>query len=151
MIKNYTSGVPVSRTVSRIEECLAEAGASGITKSYTDGKLTALCFRVELPNTKTVDIRLPANADAVYESLKSQVKRPRSGTLEKLREQAERTSWKLMQDWTEIQLSLIQLQKIDFLQVFLPYVWDGQQSFYHAIKGNNFKALPPSYHQHLQP
>ena len=140
-IKNYTSGVPVSRTIARIEEILADAGVQGISKDYKDGKLLALAFRVEL-NEKPVAIRLPANIQAVYDVMKASVKRPRRGTLGKLQEQAERTSWKLMQDWVEVQISLIKMQQADFLQVFLPYVWDGEKDFYHALKAKQFLALP---------
>jgi len=141
-IKNYTSGVPVSRTIARIEEILADAGVQGISKDYKDGKLLALSFRVVLHAEKPVAIRLPANVQAVYDVMKASVKRPRRGTLEKLQDQAERTSWKLMQDWVEVQISLIKMQQADFLQVFLPYVWDGEKDFYHALKAKQFLALP---------
>jgi hypothetical protein len=39
------------------------------------------------------------------------------------------------------QLSLIQMRQADFIQVFLPYVWDGKQTFYQALKASNYKAL----------
>ena len=141
-LKNYTSSVPIERTISRIEQVLAQSGASGITKSYDNGQLTALCFNVTLPN-KTVSVRLPANHDAVYQSLRKEIRRPRPGTMEKLRDQAMRTSWKLMQDWVEVQISLIKMQQVDFLQVFLPYVMvDSHRTFYAAIKEKNYLALP---------
>lgn len=141
-LKNYTSSVPVEKTTGRIEQVLASAGACGISKDYTDGKLSALSFRIALPTGKQISIRLPANIDAVYDAMRIQIKKPRPGTLDNLRLQAERTSWKLMQDWVEVQISLIQMQQVDFMQVFLPYVWDGRQTFYHALKEKNFLALP---------
>ena len=141
-LKNYTSNVPIARTISRIEECLADAGATGIMKDYKDGQLAALTFRVQLPNGRPMSIRLPANHDAVLANMMKAVKRPRQGTLLKVREQAQKTSWKLMQDWVEVQLSLIQMQQVDFVQVFLPYVWDGRTTFYDQLKSKNFLALP---------
>jgi hypothetical protein len=142
MIKNYTSGVPIDRTVSKIESVLVEAGASNIMKDYAGGELKAICFTVVNPHDRTkVSIRLPANVDEVYAVLKSEVKRPRSGTLDKLKDQAGRTAWKLMQDWVEVQLSLIRMSQAEFLQVFLPYVWDGRQTFYSALKAGGFEAL----------
>lgn len=141
-IKNYTSTVPVNLTVSRIEQMLAEAGASAISKSYTAGQLSALSFCIETPNKKLLTIRLPANSQAVYDAMYKQVKRPRSSTVDKLRDQAGRTAWKLMQDWIAVQLSLIHMQQADVLQVFLPYVWDGEQTFYEHLKGSGFKQLP---------
>lgn len=111
-------------------------------KNYEAGQLVALCFNVTLPNGKPVTIKLPANHKAVHDSLKKEVRRPRKGTLERLEDQAMRTSWKLMQDWVEVQISLIKMQQVDFLQVFLPYVWDGKKTFYAALKENKFLALP---------
>ena len=141
-IKNYTSSVPVERTISRIEQVLAGAGASGIIKDYDAGKLVALSFKVTLPTGRVAEVRLPANHEAVYQSLRKEILRPRRGTLDKLREQSLRTSWKLMQDWVEVQISLIKMQQVDFMQVFLPYVWDGRRTFYAALKEQNYLALP---------
>lgn len=142
MIKNYTSGVPVDRTVSRIEKALVEGGASNIVKDYKDVTLDAICFVVTMPDTgRKIAVRLPANVDAVYETLRSRIKRPRDGTLGKLHEQAARTAWKLMQDWVDIQMSLIQMHQAEFLQVFLPYVWNGKETFYNQLKGQGFNLL----------
>lgn len=99
MLKNYTSNVPVSRIVSRIEEVIARAKATDITKVYDNGRLVALCFGIYLPNGKLVTIRLPANTDAVYDALMKKVRRPRASNEARVREQAERTAWKLIQDW----------------------------------------------------
>lgn len=98
-LKNYTSSVFVDKTISRIEQVLAKAGAGGIMKDYKEGKLTALCFCIELPTHRQISIRLPADADIIYDLFKKEIKRPRQGTLNNLREQAERTAWKLIQDW----------------------------------------------------
>jgi hypothetical protein len=39
---------------------------------------------------------------------------------------------------------MIKLKQAEFLQVFMAYIWDGQQTYYEFIKGNKFKALPES-------
>jgi hypothetical protein len=140
MIKNRTSTVPVERTVARIESVLSRAGVTSIHKTYgPNGEIDSLMFTVEKHT-----IRLPVRADAVTDSLRSRIKRPRKSTLAGLRKQAERTAWKLMQDWVEVQISLIELQQAEFLQVFLPYVWDvrARITFYDMLRGSNFKALP---------
>lgn len=144
-LKNYTSDVPVARTVSKIEEALAEFGASGIMKQYEDGQLRSLSFGVTLPNGRKVSIRLPADADAAFDVMMKEVKKPQRGTALRIREQAARTAWKLQQDWVEVQLSLIKMQKADFIQVFLSYVWDGKTTFYDQLKAKNFLALPESH------
>ena len=143
MLKNYTSDVPVGRTIARIEECLMKAGATGILKDFSSGRVSALCFKLPLPQAtgKEIAIRLPTNEEAIYTVLSSFVRRPRAGTEERLRDQASRTAWKLMQDWIEVQLSLIQMKQADALQVFLPYVWNGKQTFYQSLSESKFKML----------
>lgn len=111
-------------------------------KDYKDGFLIALAFRVTLPTGRSMSIRLPANSDGVFHAMMKEVKKPREGTEVRIREQAGKTAWKLMQDWVEVQLSLIQMQQADFVQVFLPYVWDGKSTFYEQLKAKNFLSLP---------
>ena len=144
ILKNYTSDVPASRTIARIEELLAKAGVNGVNKIFTSGRVASLTFSVTLPHAQTLTIRLPANVESVFSALRKTVKRPRAGTDQRLLDQAERTAWKLMQDWVEVQLSLIAMNQAEFLQVFLPYVHDGRRSFYDALRGDGFKALMPA-------
>jgi len=144
MIKNYTSSVPVDRTISKIEAILVICGATNIVKDYRDGKLHAICFAVFLPNERKIVIRLPVYTEGVYNILAKKVKKPRKGTQDKIKVQAERTAWKLMQDWVEVQLSLISMNQADLLQVFLPYIWDGRQTYYARIADGGFKQLSMS-------
>ena len=140
-IKNYTSGVPVEKTILRIEVALITGGAVGIMKDYKDGRIDAISFSIPSPERRLIAIRLPANVEAVYQVLKSAMKRPRTETMKRLRDQAERTAWKLVQDWVEVQMAMIKMQQAEFMQVFLPYVWDGRKTFYAALKENHFKLL----------
>ena len=141
-LKNYTSSVPIERTIGRIEILLAEFGAKAIGKNYVAGRLTSLTFQLEI-NGRDVLIRLPANPDAVYDALRKQCKRPRSGTLEKLKEQSDRTAWRIQQEWLEIELTKIGLNQTEPLQAFLSYIWDGKQTYYTALKEASFKGLIP--------
>jgi hypothetical protein len=142
MIKNFTSTVPIDRTVSRIEAFLVKAGAQNIFKDYENGSIKGLCFSIYHPGEKRlIAVRLPANVPAVERSLLAKMKRPQAETRRRLQEQAERTAWKLMQDWIEVQVSLIEMEQAEFLQVFLPYVWDGKRTFYAALKEGGFKLL----------
>jgi hypothetical protein len=140
-IKNYTSGVPVEKTILRIEMALIQGGAIGIMKDYSDRRIDSISFSIPSLEKRLVSIRLPANVDAVYDVLFAAMKRPRAETLKRLRDQAERTAWKLVQDWVEIQMAMIKMQQVEFIQVFLPYIWDGKQTFYASLKEGGFKQL----------
>ena len=141
-MKNYTSEVAVEKTVARIEEALVRSGASNIMKEYVAGRVSGISFALPNPNGGKAIIRLPANFDAVYDVLRKQVKRPNPHTQQRLQEQSERTAWKLMQDWVEVQLSLVEMRQAEPLEVFLPYIWNGQRSFYAHVKEAGFTALP---------
>jgi len=141
MIKNRTSEVPVARTVSRIEELLAKGGVQSIRKFYgPTGDLAGLEFQHDGPPVVTV--RLPANVTAVAAVLRADCRRPRKETLARIDEQAARTAWKLMQEWIEIQMSLIQMAQAEFLQVFMPYIVDRSGiSLYARLRDGGFRML----------
>ena len=160
-LKNYTSDVAVHVTIARIEAVLLRCRVSGITKEYgPNGEMLALIFHIPSPNGQPLAIRLPANEEAALRALwldyVGDDKLSADGNtimyngrkLKKkahFREQARRTAWKMMQDWIEVQMSMIQMQQADQLQVFLPYIWDSanQVSFYDRAKANGFRALLP--------
>lgn len=146
-LKNYTSDVPTETTVARIEQRLAAAGASGIMKLYgPDKRIVSLCFHFELVGGKQFQIKVPANAEACYQTMLKEhvLHHPKmlSTTKETIREQANRTAWKLVQDWIDVQISMIVMKQAEFLEVFMPYIWDGKQTYFEAVKGGGFKALP---------
>ena len=145
-IKNYTSGIPANRTIGDIESLLIVAGATAVAKEVKEKTVVAVMFQLPCDG-RSQTIRLPANVEAVQdwlwkEHVSGAVRNKR--TKDDFREQAERTAWKIMLDWTQVQISLIKLKQADALQVFLPYIWDGGQTYYEYLKGNKFKALPPA-------
>lgn len=137
-LKNYTSSVPADRTILNIEQRIVQFGATHIAKEYGEGgSIIAVQFMIQREGKQHV-IKLPANPDAVFIVMRKQFP---SRNQEQLKQQAYRTAWKLMQDWIEVQLSLIQTNQADMLQVFLPYVWDGEKTYYEYLKCNQFKQL----------
>lgn len=141
-MKNYTSTVSPAKSIAAIEQLLIKAKALGISKEYADGKVTAISFAIRHhADAAPVTIRLPANVTAVYKVLASQMKRHTAANYRSTQEQAERTAWRLLHEWVAVQLSLIEIQQVDLLQVFLPYVWNGQQTFYQAMREQRSPAL----------
>lgn len=158
-LKNYTSDVPVPQTLHRIEQTLIKCGVTGIAKEYAPnnvGKIVALTFCIKLDGLTPMNVRIPVDEEKALQCLwldyadgekltadgsqlewSSRKKKKRS----EFREQAERTAWKLMQDWVEVQMSLIQMKQADFMQVFLPYAWDGEKTFYERVKDTGYRGL----------
>jgi hypothetical protein len=150
-LKNRTSTVPVERTIARIEQALAKAGASTVVKEYgPKADVAALTFTIELGTDGAFTVRLPVNTRAIADRMlanrvaKNRGRRTRGAiTRDNFMPQAERTAWKLMQDWVEVQLSLIAMQQADFLAVFLPYVYDGssRMTFYERIQRGGARKM----------
>lgn len=154
-LKNYTSNVPVSTTIFRIEQVLIRCGVSGIMKDYgINQKVIAITFRVYLSEGKPQMIRLPADEEKALDALwkdylgddlnsdgeakwGSRKRRDKNS----FKDQAARTAWKIIQDWVEVQMSMIQMQQADLAEVFLPYFYDGRKTYYQALKESHFAGL----------
>lgn len=135
-IKNYTSTVDASKSMARIEELLVEIGASNINKRYENKICTGITFLLfDIQIGQTLAFHLKAQVDEVFEVLWKEIKRPLADTKEKLKQQANRTAWKVLSDWTEIQCTMILLGQAKPLQMFLPFVYDmkTEETFYEKV------------------
>lgn len=142
-MKNYTSTVDAETTIWRIEQILIRCKAMNIMKEYENSQVTSIFFTVMAKQDLPLTIRLPANVDAVDRVLWKRTKKQDARARQRVAEQAKRTAWKLIQDWVEVQMSLIEMGQAELLQVFLPYVWDGRskKSFFSLAKEGDFRAL----------
>jgi len=142
MIKNYTSMVSASKSVQHIEDRLIAAGAKTVVKMAEKGKLVGVAF-VIFVNNRDMSFRLPARIDRVEERLKKEIKKLHEGTLDRIAAQAERTAWRLLSDWIDVQMSLIELDQAEFIEVFMPYLYDHlkDQTFFERMKSQNFSML----------
>ncbi len=156
-MKNYTSNVPAGESIARIERVLIRCGVLGITKEYgPEGEIAAISFQIKMADDRKLDVRLPADKGAALNALwldyagddklspdGSQIhwNNYKKKKRKDFAEQAERTAWKLMQDWVEIQMSLIQMQQAETVEVFMPYIVVDGQTFFQRLKGGGYKAL----------
>jgi hypothetical protein len=147
-LKNYTSTVPIINSIAHIEEYLISVGATAISKTYENGMPTGVIFQVP-SNGQFLTFSLPCKADKVLDFFlkeRERNKTNRTPTLtssmkENIRAQANRTSWKLLSDWIEIQVSLIKLEQVETVEIFLPYLWDGTQTLFEKAKSDGYKFL----------
>jgi hypothetical protein len=90
-----------------------------------------------------MSFRLPARVDRVEKQLRGLVHRPRSGTMDRIADQAERTAWRLLADWVDVQMSLIELDQAELVEIFMPYIYDysKNQTLFEKMKVNGFVML----------
>lgn len=145
-LKNYTSSVPVINSIGRIEHRLAQAGATFISKAYAEdksGRSIGMIFQIPVNNVP-VTFKLPAKTERVFDFMIKQRNRPpKQSQKEAILMQADRTAWKILSDWIDIQVSMIQLDQAEAIEIFLPYVYDGKtdRTLFDKMKEGNFKQL----------
>ena len=93
------------------------------------------------PRLCRVAFALPCNIDAVFVKLTEQKVMVTSP--ESRRQQAIRTSWRILKDWVEAQMALLETGMVTMDEIFLPYMLSGGQTFYQALVADEFRALSP--------
>jgi len=118
---------------------LAKAGAQAVLCEYDeDGIMKAISFRIKSSNGH-ISFRLPSNTDGIYKKLTENPKVPNKL---KTHEQATRTAWRILKDWVEAQLAIIEAEMADIKEVFLPYAQNPQgKTLYETLSENQFKLL----------
>ena len=139
-IKNYTSEVPVNRSLQNIQDILARAGAQKIMMDYDSTRnVSAIVFGLEIEGKGFVPFTLPVNVEKLATVL---YKTDFNRLDEKRKEQARRTAWKNVHDWIDAQMALIETEMVEVGQVFLPYVVTGQnKTLYDSYMEG--RLLPP--------
>jgi len=133
MILNYTTKISASRTIAEIQQILAAKGAGHVSVDYEDCKATAVVFSVRVGPT-FVNYRLPCNVVGVANALKRE--RPHASIWRDV-DQCERIAWRIVKDWVEAQMALVEAQQAEFGEVFLPYAIDVKgQTFFQKFKGD---------------
>ena len=146
-LMNYTSTVPAYRSIAYIESKLAGHGAKQIVKFYDDeSRVSSIAFIMNV-NGVEIPYKLPARVQKCEHVLKSSVKRPRKDTFKRIAEQSERTAWKIVSDWVDAQMAMIELSQVEFMEVFLPYLYSYKkdQTYFESIKERGYKALLPGF------
>jgi hypothetical protein len=139
LIKNYTTEVPAQKTITEIQQILAENGARGIATNYDEqGLITDIFFKIIL-NEKELAFKLPAKASQVYKTLFSGMsgESGKQGEIRKIK--AQNIAWRICKTWLEAQITLINLQQAKMEEVFLPYlIMPGDKTLYETMKEKQF-------------
>jgi len=134
-ILNYTTSITTEKTASEIQKKLAMAGAQAVMSEYDeDGIMCAMSFRIN-----NLFFRLPINIIGVHNALMDD---RNIGKRFKTYEQASRVAWRIVKDWIEAQIAIIQAGQAELEQVFLPYAQNQNgKTVYEIIKESGFKQI----------
>jgi hypothetical protein len=142
-LKNYTSEVPVERTLQAILKLLNKHGASKVLIEYADGEAAAVSFIIKTEKGM-LPVKLPARIENVERLIFSQ-KKPRYSwqdpepLSEKEKAQVRRTAWKNIFDWISAQMALVETSMVKIEEVFLPYMQDNEGvTFFERMEERGF-------------
>lgn len=111
---NYSTSIAPQKTVGEVTQKLIEHGANAITLRFDDKRdPVGVSFLLD-----GRDYLLPANWLPVRVTLKKQGVEPRYQT----DEQAKRVAWRIVKDWIEAQLAIVETGMVKFDEVMLPYM-----------------------------
>lgn len=118
---NYSTTVDAYKTVAEIEQMLVRHGAKSIMKSYEGEDVTSLSFLIDTGNGN-IPVKLPVRLDDVLQVLTEQKKAYPKANIKATREQANRVAWRILKDWIEVQMALLDMQMVKFEEIFLSYI-----------------------------
>jgi hypothetical protein len=116
---NYSTTIDALKTAGEIEYLLIKNGATAVMKNCQSGHVESLTFKIPTPSGD-LPIRLPINVEPVLRVLKKQ--KATNSRIQATFEQAERVAWRIIKDWVEAQLAIIQTEQVKLEQVFMPYI-----------------------------
>ncbi|MBL4576413.1 MAG: hypothetical protein JKY51_10025 [Opitutaceae bacterium] len=143
---NYTTKIDASKSIAEIQKCLQKHGANAILTEFGDeGFIESLSFKIHV-HEQDISFRLPCDWKPVAEILRHETKVPiyvREND-ELLKDQSLRVAWRVVKDWVEAQMAILEMQMVTVDQVFLPYaVTKDGSTVYEQICSNGFLLDAP--------
>jgi len=125
-------------SVAEIQKILMLHDADKVMVEYQDRLPVGLTFQVKTAKG-FVSFRLPANWEGV---LRAMIKDPGVPKASKVKAHALRVAWRIIRDWVEAQMAMVEAELTSVDQVFLSYaVMKSGKTVYEDLDQNNFLLL----------
>lgn len=99
--------------------------------------ITGLSFLIDT-GAQQIPVRLPVKVDECLEVLKRE-KANGTRSIKATRDQAERVAWRILKDWVEAQMALLDIEMVRFEEIFLPYIETNTgQTIYERLEEKQF-------------
>ncbi len=138
---NYSTKIPAAQTAGEVQAALAKHGAKAVMIEYDkDGTAESLSFQIQRGDNP-LGFSLPIQPDAVLKVLQEQYGggKLRSHQGRPTREQAVRVAWRILKDWVEAQMAILETRMVTMEQVFLPYMLTREnKTLYQAMVDRGF-------------
>ena len=141
-ILNYTTKVAPEKTASDITALLARKGARTVSMRYSPkGQVDGISFSLMVGKIE-VTFALPANVEGVAEYMRAETRSLTRERTASIAAQAPRTAWRVLKDWVEVQIALVDSRQAEMGQVFMPYaITPGGETMYQRFLTSTQKML----------
>ena len=143
-ILNYTTTIKPERSISEITRSLVLHGATRVLVEYSkDRQPVSLSFTIET-KLGQFPFRLPARIDGVKAALarewaEGKIPRAKTGP-----EHASRVAWRILKDWIEAQMALIEAGLVTVDEIMLPYmIIQGDRTVFQAVSEQRLAITAP--------
>jgi hypothetical protein len=131
---NYTTSISAGKTISEIMGVLSGAGAKSIMVDY-NGEIPplaeALTFAIDI-NGSPISFRL----ECKWREIRQVLEGDRVAKRYLVPEHCLNVGWRIIKNWVEAQLALIEAQQAELPQLFLPHAVgkDGKTLYQHVLE-----------------
>ena len=137
-ILNYTTTVDSYKTVAEIEYILMKHNAKSVLKNYENESIIGLSFLIDT-GSQQIPVKMPVKIDECLLVLQNEKKKNPKKQIKATRDQAERVAWRILKDWLEAQMALLDIEMVRFEEIFLPYIETSNgQTVFEKIKEKQF-------------
>lgn len=138
-ILNYSTKIDAWKTCNEVQQILSKHNVTHFSIRNEGTFPVALAFTIDYKG-KPLNFLLPCNHEGVLSSLKRDKKVPKAS---KNSEQALRTSWRIIKDWIEAQMAIVESELAPIQEVFLPYLVNetGETLANKMLNGNGIQLL----------
>ena len=137
-ILNYTTTVDAYKTASEIEYMLMRHNVKSIMKDYDGERIVSMSFLIDTGSRK-VPVKMPVRTDECQRVLKKEKQSSPRKQIKDTIDQAERVAWRILKDWVEVQMALLDIKMVTAEEIFLPYIVDQSgRTIYEMLEEKQF-------------
>jgi hypothetical protein len=134
MILDYTTSIPAERSIMEVQKNLSSHGAGKIMTEYDGaGIAESLSFQVVVGGNP-IAYRLACNWRKIQKIMEGTRVRGKFDA-----KQSQRIAWRIIKDWVEAQMAIIEAEQATLDQVFLPYaITNHGDTVYERVKTEGY-------------
>ncbi len=139
-ILNFTTKIDAWKTVNEITLILSKHGVTNVSIRNEGTRPVAVSFSINYHN-QPMNFLLPCNHEGVWKVMQKDKKIERRYRNE---DQAFRTGWRIIKDWVEAQMAIVEAELSTVAEVFLPYLIlneTGETLSNRILNGDGMKLL----------